>query len=362
MTVRRLTFVAVVLVVAVPKVGAQQALVDLEQRLQNELPNPATLADPAAAQEPGYLGILANESAPLGRGVTLVDVLPGGPAAVAGLQVGDLVTSIDGRGVHSLDDMAALLASRAVGERLAFVAIRGVDALRIDVTLTKRPPPDARRFPTFGRLGDAAGAETPVEIASPVPQPTPTIVAPAPMPELPAPLPAPTSPSPSGAQEPAATDLPRTGLLGIRAVEVTPELALAMNLPEPKGAMIVEVRPQSPAALAGVPVGAVITSAMGRPVTTPAELAAAVRGLGDGAELKLSYTRFGQSTEKSIRLAAPAATPATSPIANEPLLPAAPKSVAEENAQLRKQVEQLEARLKELEAARASQPAAPQQP
>ena len=180
MSVRRLTFVGVVLFVAVPSVGAQQALVDLEQRLQNELPNPATPADPAAAQEPGYLGILANESAPLGRGVTLVDVLPGGPAAVAGLQVGDLVTSIDGRGVQSLDDMASLLATRAVGERLAFVAIRGVDALRIDVTLTKRPPPDARRFPTFGRVGDGAGTETPVDLAAPLPQPQPTVPSPQP--------------------------------------------------------------------------------------------------------------------------------------------------------------------------------------
>lgn len=370
MNVRNLIFVAIVLVAGAPATQAQQTLNDLEQRLQNELPNPPAAGAAATENEPGYLGILANESSPPGRGVRLVDVLPDGPAAAAGLQVGDLMTSIDGRGVRTLDDLAQLLASRVVGERPTFVVIRGLDALRIDVALTKRPPPEARRFPNFGRIGapaapESAAVESPVELEPPPAQPQPTIVAPAPPVQLPNPSASTAAPNgPSLGVAPPANSAPRTGLLGIRAVEVTPELALAMNLPKPTGAMIVEVRPQSPAALAGVPVGAVITSAMGRAVSGPADLADVVRSLGEGAEVKLSYTRFGQSTEKTIKLAAPpAAVPQPSAAApTEPVLPVAPKSVAEENALLRRKLEQLEARLKELEGAAAKQPAAPSQP
>lgn len=342
---RQATMAAIAGALLVQSADAQQALEELERRLQTEAA-PAATAD--AEQEPGYLGILADESSPAGRGTRLVDVLPGGPAAAAGLQTGDLITSIDGHAVQSLDDMAGILRGRVVGEKVAFVAIRGVEAFRVDVVLTRRPPPEERRFPNFGKLGTDGASTVP---AAPTPEPPMPSAASLPS-ELPTPpAPGPNLPGQSAPADPAAAS--RTGLLGIRVVDVTPELQLAMNLTEPKGALVVEVRPNSPAAVAGIPVGAVITSAMGKVINTPADLAAAVKSIGEGGELKLSYSRYGQSAEKTVKLAAPAAsTPATvAPDASAVTLPAAPKSVAEENAQLKARVAELEARLQALEAA-----------
>ncbi|AXV07918.1 serine protease [Euzebya pacifica] len=66
------------------------------------------------------------------EGVLLAGVDPEGPAAVAGLDRGDLLTALDGAALHGPDDL--LLALRNAGEQLQLIAVRGADAPRtIDV-------------------------------------------------------------------------------------------------------------------------------------------------------------------------------------------------------------------------------------
>lgn len=327
---------------------AQQALENLEKQLSQ----PPVVG--AAVEEPGYLGIIADDRETLGRGIRLIDVLASGPAAKAGLQAGDTITSIDGVQVKSLDDMAKVMVGRVVGEEVSFVATRGIEAVRVDVVLTKRPPPEERRFSNFGRIGDQ-----PTEIVSPNEPPStdlvatpqssrivPNVIPTTPGRSIPHPVP-PTVPSadslpspeaissipqterpmitpriPNGAairvqaaprnlpptsvdpNSPLAANL-RTGLLGIRTTRITPELQLAMNLPEPRGALVIEVRPDSPAKIAGIPIDAVIVAADAKRIEGPDDLAGIVAERGAGAEVKLSYYRYGQLYEKTVKLVAP---------------------------------------------------------
>ena len=337
----------------------QEALENLEKQL---------LTPPVAAapvEEPGYLGIIADDRETAGRGIRLIDVLATGPAAKAGLQVGDTITSIDGVQVKSLDDMAKVMVGRVVGEEVSFVATRGIEAVRVDVVLTKRPPPEERRFSNFGRITNQATdivtpndmppgsiiattpgtRTTPNMIPSPpnrlIPHPAPpTVPSAAALPStdsLPAPEPVTSVPqgerppavptiastqpviqtpttiaplSPRGTLKPVDPNSPlaanlRTGLLGLRTTRVTPELQLAMNLPEPRGALVIEVRPDSPAKAVGIPIDAVIVAADGKRIEGPDDLWGIVAERGAGAELKLSYYRYGQLYEKTVKLVAP---------------------------------------------------------
>ncbi|MCE9603553.1 MAG: PDZ domain-containing protein [Planctomycetia bacterium] len=366
---------------------AQQALENLEKQLAQPP------VETAAAEEPGYLGIIADDRETQGRGIRLIDVLTSGPAAKAGLQTGDTITSIDGVAVKSLDDMAKVMVGRIVGEEVSFVATRGIEAVRVDVVLTRRPPPEERRFNNFGRIGDptteiitpndipptvvktapqasrivpgvmpavpargiphpsapgvpSADALPPPEVISNIPQAQRPSVAPpiavasrlghsgAPttIQATPAIPPAntlrPGTPLTIDPNSPAAAAL-RTGLLGIRTTRVTPELQLAMNLPEPRGALVIEVRPDSPAKFAGIPIDAVIVAADAKRIDGPNDLSNLVAERGPGAEVRLSYYRYGQLYEKTVKLLAPPPVVVADVVAGDPSLAPklAPKAV-----------------------------------
>lgn len=68
-------------------------------------------------------------------GVRVAVLTPGGAAAHAGLAEGDLVTAIDGRPVHNVNDVRAAVALARPGARLAVTYARGGSTATIDVTL-----------------------------------------------------------------------------------------------------------------------------------------------------------------------------------------------------------------------------------
>lgn len=316
---------------------AQNALEKLEQEVK------------APVAEPGYLGIVADDVTDAMRGVRLIDVIPGGPAQAAGLQAEDYITSIDGRAAASLDEVAAILSAHPAGDKLAFIIRRGQEVRRVDVTLTKRPPPDQRRFNNFGRVTEQDGplVQPAVPTLAPAPNPIPptapnAITGPVPPETLPTPGPRviphpptvvapedertrrPLPPFPPAAPQPPTEVTTTTApageqrvLLGVRAVPVTPELQAALNLPEPRGALIVDVREGSPAQRVGLPLEAVIVAIDGKRIDSPQDLADGVLARGEGATIKLSYFRYGQLYERSIRLGGTDATPAA-PIATPP--------------------------------------------
>jgi serine protease Do len=72
-------------------------------------------------------------------GVIVSDVLPGGPAELAGLRVGDIVLRIDGRPMDSLPLLAFYLYARHTGDHLRLWVRRGAEEITLNVPVTERP-------------------------------------------------------------------------------------------------------------------------------------------------------------------------------------------------------------------------------
>jgi serine protease Do len=77
---------------------------------------------------------LAQES-----GVIVSDLLPEGPAELAGLQIKDIVISIDGRPMDSLPLLAFYLYAQNAGDHLKLTVLRGQKPLVFDVPVIERP-------------------------------------------------------------------------------------------------------------------------------------------------------------------------------------------------------------------------------
>ncbi|MBL8897813.1 MAG: PD40 domain-containing protein [Planctomycetes bacterium] len=92
---------------------------------------------PAGGGRP-WLGTIPDY-APAGiPGLKLSGVAPGGPAAKAGLQAGDIVVAMGGREVKGIDDFAACLDALKIGEPVAITVVRGGAKLDVTATPTKR--------------------------------------------------------------------------------------------------------------------------------------------------------------------------------------------------------------------------------
>jgi S1-C subfamily serine protease len=70
--------------------------------------------------------IVVHHQLPSDTAVQVVEVVPGGPAAAAGLQSGDRIVTLDDTPVRSVDDLRRALARDAVGRALEVAYLRGV--------------------------------------------------------------------------------------------------------------------------------------------------------------------------------------------------------------------------------------------
>jgi putative serine protease PepD len=87
----------------------------------------------------GYLGVSMGD-APNGQDGALVqEVASGSPAAKAGLQVGDLVTAIDGRSIQGSGEMVAAIRDHKPGDKVTVTVNRGGNQTTISATLGERP-------------------------------------------------------------------------------------------------------------------------------------------------------------------------------------------------------------------------------
>ena len=103
-------------------------------------------------------------------GVVVSDLLPGGPADLAGLRVADIIVSIDGRPMDSLPLLAFYLYARNAGDRLELAVLRGANRLVLDVPVIERPhdldrladrvDPDENLIRQLGILGLAINDDT----------------------------------------------------------------------------------------------------------------------------------------------------------------------------------------------------------
>ena len=87
----------------------------------------------AAGRSPGPAPIGVSLAPGTGRPVVTA-VVPDGPAARAGLAVGDVITAADGRVVITPGDVAAVIGAAGPGTRVELEVRRGPEALRVRIT------------------------------------------------------------------------------------------------------------------------------------------------------------------------------------------------------------------------------------
>lgn len=229
-----------------PAVQGQRLLRRLESRL-NALRNSGP-TDPPATGAP-YLGLVADNHP---SGVEVLSVTAGGPAAQAGLRRGDIITTVQGRSVRSVEQMAAALRSVRAGQRVDVRLTR--NGLRVAATVTPGRNVGRESLPT-------PGARTPT---------------------------------------PAAGAAARVSL-GVSVVPVTDTLRARYGLTVRRGALISSVRSGSAAAEGRLQAGSVIVALDGRRIDSPDQLIAAVQTLTPGKEVELTVNEGRQLIRRRVK-------------------------------------------------------------
>jgi S1-C subfamily serine protease len=137
--------------VAAPYRGSSHAVdVDLIASVIDGLKKgggPVARTQPATPQAPGpaagkpWLGVSCVDLKP-GEGTAAFGLVVRevtGPAKEAGLKAGDVIQSIDGREVRTMDAFAASIGPRKIGDTVKLGVVRGAEALEVSVVLGKRP-------------------------------------------------------------------------------------------------------------------------------------------------------------------------------------------------------------------------------
>jgi len=91
-----------------------------------------------AAQKPAPVPFVGCSTFAKDEGVVVVYVLPGSPTCSAGLKMGDMLTTIDGKAVTGQGDLAACLGGKKVGDTLALQVKRGDQTKDLKVTVGDR--------------------------------------------------------------------------------------------------------------------------------------------------------------------------------------------------------------------------------
>jgi predicted metalloprotease with PDZ domain len=293
--------------------SAQGLLERLEDRIRQRLGTPAVEAEAAPALS---LGIEAEER---GRNypyqVVVVSVRRDSYSAAAGLRPGDVIVSLDGKPVGSIDDIAAVLMQKKMGQTMALSLTRQGE--NQELTLN------------FNRAGDEPAVREAI-------------------------------------QRPK----PGSGRLGV-TVENPTTAPPGAGVPVERGAVVVAVAPGSPASIAGIIPGNVIVSINGVLIEEAAKLIEIISATTPGQTIDLSYYQGESLVRARVTLAGnvppeamtpEAVTPAIGGAGENLLPPAANMPVAElpqgdatvdalrlEIDSLKQQLEALEKRLSALE-------------
>lgn len=100
----------------------------------------------------------------------------------------------------------------------------------------------------------------------------------------------------------AKTGYVTRGFIGVEAQALTGTTAKAMGVAENAGALLAGVRPDSPAAKAGLRAGDIIQAINGSPVTNPRDLAVTVSGLKPNEHASMSILRDGKAREIKVTI------------------------------------------------------------
>jgi len=208
-----------------------------------------------------YLGVKIKSVEELGaaygldpntKGVLIEEISdPEGPAAKAGVQPGDVIVEFNGKPITRSAELQRMVGDAPVGSTATMKILREGKGLTISAKLTElkeEDGPSPRRIPNRGGEDETNGTSVG---------------------------------------------------LGLRLRPLTPELAQRFGLKETKGLVVQAVDPNSPAANAGVRPGDLIERVGQTPVTSSAEVQAAVKSLldkqtGDDKLVGLYVNRKGQ--------------------------------------------------------------------
>ncbi len=105
-----------------------------EQPQQPRQLEPQQNSQQAQQDEPIRLGIAFDHDADLSQGITVGEVMPGGVAADAGLQAGDVIISIDGEAVTSAEQLDRVVQQHAHGDEAGFVVLRNGERQEMNIT------------------------------------------------------------------------------------------------------------------------------------------------------------------------------------------------------------------------------------
>jgi len=76
--------------------------------------------------------------------VIVANVIAGGPAEKAGIQVNDVIVSLNGTTIKDYEGLQDFLQTRKVGETITVEIIRNGNTLSIPVTLAEKPQNSSR--------------------------------------------------------------------------------------------------------------------------------------------------------------------------------------------------------------------------
>jgi putative serine protease PepD len=86
-----------------------------------------------------FLGVSTTETSDGSDGAQVVQLVAGGPAQQAGIAVGDLIVTFDGKPVGSADGLSGLVQARQPGDTVKVVIERNGSSRTISVTLGSKP-------------------------------------------------------------------------------------------------------------------------------------------------------------------------------------------------------------------------------
>jgi S1-C subfamily serine protease len=90
----------------------------------------------------GYLGVGLQpvELPDHQKGLIVLSLEPGGPAAKAGVLIGDILLSLGDRTTVEVDDVQAALETRGVGQSVEAAVLRGGASRSLPIVIGERPP------------------------------------------------------------------------------------------------------------------------------------------------------------------------------------------------------------------------------
>ena len=102
----------------------------------------------------------------------------------------------------------------------------------------------------------------------------------------------------------SAAAAPSSHHLGVYVMSLTPELRTHFHSARDRGVMVAKVEPLSPAAMAGLQPGDIVTEARGKPVADASDLTAAIADLPGNTAVDLGVIRDGKPLALTAKLGA----------------------------------------------------------